>query len=111
MRYPGPQNQRPSEIAAEVGMSKQAVNYLLGQLETLGYLKREDHPGDQRSRRIRLTVRGRAAGRQIRKTVMQIEGELERELGAGHFAELRELLVRLNATDTIRGPRPERSRV
>ena len=35
--YPGPQGARPSELAAQRGMSKQAANYLLGQLEALGY--------------------------------------------------------------------------
>ena len=49
LQYPGPQGLRPSELAARVGMSKQAVNYQLGQLERLGYLVREPDPGDQRS--------------------------------------------------------------
>ena len=60
LQYPGPQGLRPSELAASVGMSKQAVNYQLGQLERLGYLVREPDPGDQRSKRIVLTERGYA---------------------------------------------------
>ena len=32
-RYPGPENQRPSELATQTRMTKQALNYLLGQLE------------------------------------------------------------------------------
>src|SRR5690349_22074532 len=58
MRWPGPQGRRPSEIAAETEMSKQAVNYLLGQLEALGYLERRPDSDDQRSRRVHLTARG-----------------------------------------------------
>src|SRR5258708_14521780 len=69
MRYPGPENKRPSAIAAEAGMSKQAMNYLLGQLQQLGYLTRDDDPDDHRSKRIRLTDRGHAAARCIRTTV------------------------------------------
>ena len=42
--YPGPQGARPSELAAWRGMSKQAVNYLLGELERLGYLDRHADP-------------------------------------------------------------------
>src|SRR5271165_6963832 len=38
--YPGPENMRPLELAARTGMTKQALNYLLGQMETLGYLTR-----------------------------------------------------------------------
>jgi len=101
MRYPGPQSQRPSEVAAEAGMSKQAMNYLLGQLEQLGYLTRNDDPDDRRSKRIHLTERGHAAAQCIRATVAQIETELEHELGPKQFAQLRRLLTRLNATDTI----------
>jgi DNA-binding MarR family transcriptional regulator len=101
MRYPGPEDQRPSEVAAETGMSKQATNYLLGQLERLGYLTREEDPDDQRSKRIHLTARGRAAAQCIRATVAQIETELEQELGPKRLARLRRLLIRLNATETI----------
>src|SRR4029079_16289474 len=35
LRYPGPHGKRPVELAAETNMSKQAMNYLLGQLERL----------------------------------------------------------------------------
>jgi DNA-binding MarR family transcriptional regulator len=101
MRYPGPEDQRPSEVAAETGMSKQATNYLLGQLERLGYLTREEDPDDQRSKRIHLTARGLAAAQCIRATVGQIETELEQELGPKRLARLRRLLIRLNATETI----------
>jgi DNA-binding MarR family transcriptional regulator len=102
LRWPGPQGRRPSEIAKEMGMSKQAVNYLLRQLEELGYLERHDHPDDQRSKRIELTVRGRAAAENIRGTVRQIEREWERELGAEQFAKLRQLLADLNETALVR---------
>src|SRR5580692_10453760 len=52
LRYPGPDGRRPSELAAESGLTKQAMNYLLGQLEDLGYLVRRDDPDDQRSKRV-----------------------------------------------------------
>jgi DNA-binding MarR family transcriptional regulator len=101
MRWPGPQGRRPSEIAKQTGMTKQAVNYLLRQLEQLGYLERVDDPDDQRSKRIELTSRGRAAVLNIRATVRQIEREWERELGVQEVAQLRALLVDLNATSLV----------
>src|SRR5215203_4726717 len=58
LRYPGPQGRRPSDLAVELGMSKQAVNYLLGALERAGYLRRVDDSDDRRSRRVELTERG-----------------------------------------------------
>jgi DNA-binding MarR family transcriptional regulator len=105
LRYPGPDNRRPSELAAETRMSKQAMNYLLGQLEQLGYLIREDDPDDQRSKRIQLTARGEAVRRTIRRTVRQIESDLARELGREQLEQLRELLIALNDTDFVRAPR------
>jgi len=42
LRYPGPDGERPSVLAERAGISKQAVNRLLGSLEDLGYLKRTD---------------------------------------------------------------------
>lgn len=101
MRYPGPNGRRPSDLAGEVGATKQAMSYLLGQLEQLGYLVRRDDPDDQRSRRVQLTARGEALQRVVRRTVGRIETELAAELGEGAYAQLRTLLVRLNDTDTI----------
>jgi len=94
-QYPGPENQRPIELAAQTRMSKQALNYLLGQLEQLGYLTREADDTDQRSKRIRLTPRGRTAGMAIREIVQEVEGEWEQQLGARNFAQLRQLLEQL----------------
>jgi DNA-binding MarR family transcriptional regulator len=96
-QYPGPENQRPLQLAAQTRMTKQALNYLLGQLEQLGYLTRETDDSDQRSKRIRLTPRGHAAIKAIREIVQSVEGEWEQQLGAQNFAQLRDLLLRLHA--------------
>ncbi len=103
LRYPGPDDRRPSDLAAEVGMTRQAMNYLLGQLEAAGYLVRRDDPEDRRSKRIHLTERGRAVRDTIRRTVAAIEHDLEQQLGCERFAQLRALLVELN-TCTIAPP-------
>jgi DNA-binding MarR family transcriptional regulator len=101
LRYPGPDGRRPSDLAAEVGITRQAMNYLLGQLEKGGYLLRDDDPGDRRSRRVRLTEQGDSVAQTIRATVAEIETELEQELGRAHFAQLRERLTDLNASDFV----------
>jgi DNA-binding MarR family transcriptional regulator len=73
-------------------MTKQAVNYLLGELERLGYIERRADPDDRRSKRILLTARGERAGHTIRDAVREVEREWEQQLGPERFAELRELL-------------------
>lgn len=101
LQYPGPHGTRPSELAARTRMSKQALNYLLAQMEGLGYLARREAPGDQRSKRIELTRRGRRAVSAIRTIVAEVQAEWERQLGPGDFAVLRELLVRLNGAVVV----------
>ena len=96
LQYPGPHGLRPSDLAARLGMSKQAVNYQLGQLERLGYLVREQDPDDRRSKRIALTERGYAIVPVIREAVGEVEATWARELGPDRFAQVRELLIELN---------------
>src|SRR5512132_403038 len=95
-QYPGPQGARPSELAARLGTTKQALNYLLGELERLDYLHREPHPDDLRSKRVVLTRRGTAAIRVIRKTVAEIETAWAQQLGPERFAQFRALPLELN---------------
>jgi DNA-binding MarR family transcriptional regulator len=96
-QYPGPQGARPSELAARIRISKQALNYSLGELERLGYLERTPDPDDLRSKRITLTSRGVAAVRVIREAVAEVEAAWAEQLGPARFSQLRELLVELNA--------------
>ena len=102
LQYPGPHKVRPSELAARTRMTKQALNYLLGQMEDSGYLQRRDDSADQRSKRIHLTSRGHRAVRAIREIVTEVEGEWEQQLGPNQFADLRTLLTDLNAVVTTR---------
>lgn len=96
LQYPGPQGLRPSELADRLRMSKQALNYQLGELERLGYVERRRDPDDGRSRRIVLTERGTTMAQTIRDAVAEMEGEWARKLGKREFAQLRSLLVKLN---------------
>ena len=92
-QYPGPQGARPSELAARLRMSKQALNHLLGQLEKLDYLERRPDPDDLRSKRIALTARGDSAIHVIREAVAEIEASWARQLGPKRLAQLRQLLL------------------
>jgi DNA-binding MarR family transcriptional regulator len=96
LQYPGPQGKRPSDLAAQLQISKQALNYLLGELERLGYLERLPDPDDRRSKRIALTQRGMSIIPVIREAVAEIENAWAKQLGRKRFAELRGLLVDLN---------------
>src|SRR4051812_29090350 len=95
-QYPGPQGARPSELAARLAITKQALNYLLGELERLDYLQRQPDPDDLRSKRIALTAHGASAIRVIRQAVTEVETAWAQQLGPERFAQFRALLLELN---------------
>ena len=95
--WPGPQGLRPSELAARRGMTRQALNHLLRQLEDAGYLTRSVHAGHGRETRIHLSRRGVALGRALREIVIEVEHEWSAHLGQDRFEQLRGLLTELAA--------------
>ncbi len=95
-QYPGPQGARPTELATRLRITKQALNYLLGELERLDYLERRPDPDDLRSKRVVLTRRGAAAIHVIREAVGELETAWAQRLGPERFSELRNLLLELN---------------
>jgi DNA-binding MarR family transcriptional regulator len=95
-QYPGPQGARPTELATRLRISKQALNYLLGELERLDYLERRPDPDDQRSKRVALTPRGTSAISVIREAVDEVETAWAQQLSPKRFAQLRNLLLELN---------------
>jgi DNA-binding MarR family transcriptional regulator len=95
LQFPGPDGVRPGVLAERAGMSKQAMNQLLGSLEALGYVTRSDAPGEGRARIVRLTKRGRAAYAKIHDILRDIERQWAEELGPKRFADLKALLARV----------------
>src|SRR5687768_9998285 len=70
--YPLPDGVRPSELARRMGMSRQATNYLVGQLEELGYLERRAAPGRDR-KLVYLTGRGWSVAEAIYEALRQLQ--------------------------------------
>jgi DNA-binding MarR family transcriptional regulator len=95
LQFPSPDGVRPSVLAERAGMSKQAMNRLLGSLEDLGYLARSDAPDEGRARIIHFTKRGHAAYAKILEILRDIERDWRAELGPTDFAQLKELLCRV----------------
>ena len=95
LQFPGPDGARPGTLAERAGMSKQAMNRLLGSLEDFGYLVRNDAPGEGRARVVRFTRRGHAAYAKVHDILRDIEHEWSAELGPKDFAQLKELLSRV----------------
>ena len=101
-RYPSPDGARPGVLAERAGMSKQAMNRLLGTLEELGYLERSDAPDEGRARIVHFTKRGHAAYAKAIEVLRDIEREWNAELGPKDFAKLKELLFRVWESPLVR---------
>ena len=96
-QHPTPRGMRLAALAQRAGMSRQAMGYLVGELEQRGYLERRPDPEDGRASQIHLTDRGEQAIRAIRGAVEGVEREWQRALGSARFSELRKTLVELSA--------------
>lgn len=95
LQYPGPDGTRPGVLAERAGISKQAMNQLLGSLENYGYVARSSDPNEGRARIVRFTKRGHAAYAKVHDILRDIEREWRSELGAQSFTQLKELLFRV----------------
>ncbi|OWT80047.1 MULTISPECIES: MarR family winged helix-turn-helix transcriptional regulator [unclassified Achromobacter] len=94
-RFPPPENERPIDLAQRAGLSKQAMNYLLLQLEASGYIRRISVPGSS-SRLVSLTEKGWKVAALQRGTVRQIEREWERRIGRERFQTFYAVLQELS---------------
>lgn len=94
-RYPTLDGRRPSDLAEEMQITRQSVNELLGHLERHGYLVRDTDPSDNRSRRIRLTERGRAVEDATFVAAARAERDAAKLVGDDRIEELRRTLTDL----------------
>jgi DNA-binding MarR family transcriptional regulator len=85
--WPGPEGRRPSDLARQCAMTRQAMNYVLTGLEK-GYLERRDADA-AKGRVVCVTERGRKVIRVIRGEVKEIERQWAAQLGLRRFEELR----------------------
>lgn len=92
--YPMPDGARPSDLARQLGMSRQAVNYILGQLEAAGYLERRAALGAER-RQIRFTARGWAVAEVMWATLRHIQKDWAHEVGEAQFTTFMSVLRQL----------------
>ncbi|MCW5695185.1 MAG: winged helix-turn-helix transcriptional regulator [Bauldia sp.] len=86
---------RITDMAAAAAMTKQSMQYLVDDLERLGYAERVGGQSDRRAKLIRLTPRGRAAVLVARDAIATAENAWTGLLGAEKVRRLRALLEEL----------------
>jgi DNA-binding MarR family transcriptional regulator len=89
---------RLTELAEQARMTKQSIQYVVDDLERLGYAERFPDPADRRAKLVRLTPRGRAAVLVAREAIADVERQWSRTLGPRGFAALRRRLEALAGT-------------
>ena len=94
LRYPPPDRVRPSALARQLGMSRQATNYIVAQLEELGYLERRAAPKETR-RLIYLTPRGWRLVETIHACLRELQQEWAAKVGQRRFDVLMAVLGEL----------------
>jgi DNA-binding MarR family transcriptional regulator len=97
-QYPPIDGMRPIDLSKRLGMSKQALNHLLGQLEKFGYIERR-RVQPNGSATVHLTERGWLVLESNVATMRQLEADWQRKLGKQRFAELKTTLKELTGVE------------
>ena len=92
--YPPLDGQRPSDIAKRLGITKQALNHLLGQLEKMGYVERRSDAGG-RLATIHYTERGWRVLEITVAAMQQLEADWRAQIGDKRFAEFKTTMKEL----------------
>ncbi len=95
----GPNGAKQSELTRRMGLTKQAVQQLVDDLERAGVVERRPDPADRRGKIVAFTAKGEAARRDAEEVKRRLEEEVKRALGDENFATLDALLRRLAPDD------------
>ena len=95
LRHLGEDGARPSELAAQAGVSRQAVTKTLDDLERVGLVEREPDPADGRGVVVRYTPRGLAALEVARTRGEELERRFASRIGAHQWRTVRDALEAL----------------
>jgi len=94
--YPLPDGVRPTDIAHKIGMTRQATNYLIAQLEAAGYLERRAPRGSSR-RLVHLTKRGWQLAETMFGIMRGLQSQWAKEVGQERFDHFLEVLRMLSS--------------
>ena len=84
---------RPSEIARNLGISRQAVHTTINGMVEIGLLALADDPSDRRSKIVVISEQGMRMREHARQAVILMRQELARRIGADKLDALRDALA------------------
>jgi DNA-binding MarR family transcriptional regulator len=92
-------NLRPTELAAHLGLSKQAANDLVREFEAKGYITLEPDPDDGRAKRIVATERGRQVVEISLQSSRAVGRRWAEQVGEERYAVFEEVLSEIVAAN------------
>ncbi len=103
---------RPVDLARNLGISRQAAQQVLADMEKQGLIKLVPDSHDARAKVVRFSSRGKGIVNAALRAVAAIDQELERRLGKQLFAHLKQALLERDWGEVIdpgfdpQAPRP-----
>lgn len=83
---------RPADLARNLGISRQAIQQTLAEMEADGLITLTPDPQDGRAKIVEFSPRGRGIGRAATDAIAEIERELIDRIGARTVEELKRAL-------------------
>lgn len=91
---------RVTDLAARVGMTKQALGEFASALEAQGLLESARDPADGRVRLLRPTALGREVAQLSDRTIRTMEARWRDQIGAGRWDAMKQTLLEIHVTAT-----------
>jgi DNA-binding MarR family transcriptional regulator len=79
---------KPSDIARNLGISRQAVHTTINQMVVMGMLELRDDNNDRRAKIVAVSEKGREMGRDADKAMAAMSAELRRRIGTRNVDNL-----------------------
>ncbi|HTP76614.1 MAG TPA: MarR family winged helix-turn-helix transcriptional regulator [Rhizomicrobium sp.] len=79
---------RPTDIARNLGVSRQAIHVTIGQMIKKGMIELRDDPNDRRGKTVVISATGRAMRRDAQTAMVILTKALQSRIGARHIAAL-----------------------
>lgn len=97
----GPEGTKQQALVSKSGLSKQAVQQLLDELERDGIIKREIDGQDARGRRILFTAKGQQALRHAQEIKVMIEADYMKLIGKDGLQQLKSALDKIVSASQV----------
>jgi DNA-binding MarR family transcriptional regulator len=85
---------RPSDLARNIGISRQAIQQTLVEMEKSGLITLAPDPADGRAKIVKFSRRGTGIGKIAFDALDEIEAELSRRLGVRAVKQVKEVLFK-----------------